>query len=141
MPSEFYCEACGLVFACGSYGVRSRYPSRALLVCRACGTCHEVRRPFGDRRPPRLWSLDGPLVRAAKPTGVVLLDRRLAWAERTADEPAALGDARAFAAAVGRLACSHCHAAGTLTDGWDPARTTCPRCRADTLAVTCGWVT
>jgi transposase-like protein len=39
------------------------------------------------------------------------------------------------------LACSYCQAVGTLTWEWHSKDTTCPRCRADELIATAGWIT
>ena len=139
MPVDYYCQACGLVFSVGVYGMRSRYPCRTLLVCRSCGTCHQVQEPMNQQRPIRFLTQPGPLHRPTKPHLPTFLSRKRKWLEAAAAMP----DLQRAVSRddYGYLTCSSCGSVGTLISGWDEKDVKCPHCKEDKLAMTGNWVT
>jgi hypothetical protein len=136
MPMDYYCEGCGLVFSVGRYATRSRYPSRTLLVCWACGTVHEHQEPLREAEQGRLLAQPGPMISPRRPERPTFLDRRLHW-EGLVPPP---GQER-WGPELQAVACSHCGAPGTLAESWTSENRTCPRCREDRLVEVGGWIT
>ena len=142
MPMDFFCEGCGLVFSAGMYGVRSRYPFRTLLVCRACGTVHQFRRPGNKKNPFRLLALPGPLIPKKKPEGPTFLNKELKWTECAT--PVGLKNLRQGDPTepdFDEIICACCMSGGMLTSLWEHTDKRCPACHVEKLIVICGWIT
>lgn len=139
MPMDYYCERCGLVFSTGVFGVRSRYPGRRFLVCRSCGTCHQLQEPMNQKHPLRFLALSGPLVRKDKPSRPTLLNRNLKW--RLLDVPMSQLESSVASEDFAGIACSSCQSLGSLTGEWKPGEKRCPKCGEETLTNTGGWIT
>ena len=138
MPVDYFCEGCGLVFSVGPYGMRSsRYPGRLLLVCRSCGTVHELQYPFDAKKPLRLVAQLQPLKARRKPDSPTFLQKRK-WHECVTPS---IGETFGEDEAVVKISCSHCRTSGPLSATWEPENTMCPVCHADKLVQNGGWVT
>lgn len=141
MPMDYFCESCGLVFSVGLYATRSRYPARTLLVCRSCGTVHELQQPLNTKNSTRLMAQSCPLVLEEKPD-LPVFTRRLSWNECSLPEGFSekpLHDDEGWICQ--ELTCSHCHQTGTLTERWERDDKKCPACHEERLATTGGWIT
>src|SRR5262249_32774471 len=140
MPIEMYCDHCGLIFSAGMYGVRGRHPFRNLIVCRSCGTCHELRLPASAGTPVRFLALPGPLILQDRPGRPVFTSKRLDWQDIAlqVDETTTAAEVNDWLAGV---SCSHCGATDTLSMGWDSTNLNCPSCGKASLVYAAGWIT
>jgi hypothetical protein len=133
MPMDYYCQACGLVFSVGTYGIPgNKYMLRTLLVCRNCGTAYEHQQSSRDSVPDRVVTLGEPLVREKQPERPTLVDRRLKWKE------CSLGDDQGV---VEDFVCEYCGKKGVLTSRPPKEKGACPRCSGNTLINSFGWIT
>lgn len=143
MPMDYLCESCGLVFSVGFYAIRSRYPARTLLVCRSCGTVHELQQPLNTKNSTRLMAQSCPLLLNKQPD-LPVFAQRLSWTECSLPEgftEKPLQGDEGWRRHFQELTCSHCHQTGTLTERWEHDDKSCPACHEDRLVETAGWIT
>ena len=144
MPLDYYCEGCGLVFSVGIYATRSRYPARVLLVCKSCGTVHELQRPLREKQANRLMTQPCPLLMDNKPDHPVFT-RRLTWNECSLSpsfaDGCSLRGEEAWTRFLEEAVCSYCYRPGMLTDQWERDEQKCPACHEEKLRTTDEWIT
>lgn len=139
MPIDYYCKGCGLTFSVGVYGIRGRYPMRRHLVCRACGTCHQLQSPMNEKNPIRFLAQEQPYFCKEQPHGPTFLDKRLKWIE--VEVPAPDLERADLTEKFEHLTCFACKSKRNLAPEWEEDLKKCLHCQKDKLIVTGGWIT